>query len=264
MYYFDSEYDLKYAGLDPQYILAFLAKLKNSKPRGKYYGDSHMGKFYNAIKWFSVLVNQWLLTNFYSKLDTFLTAYKWEFTDQKKKGNVEERVVDAISSTLFTMLMKWAVQEGSVFVWSFALLMLYLMARSIKINSVALHSIKRGISDSITFKYDEMKVDKTGAFACKKMFTQILMNHLSVCLQPLVATSVSIQRCLNILSIFSLPVVQDTSSQNFAHQVAAMGVRYAHQIKHFLRLSHFNIMGWERAVACMLDLPQLAPCYSHR
>ena len=31
MYFFDSdEYDLKYAGLDPQYILVFLAELKNS------------------------------------------------------------------------------------------------------------------------------------------------------------------------------------------------------------------------------------------
>jgi hypothetical protein len=38
MYYFDSEYVLKFVGLDPQYILAFLAELKNSKPGGKYYG----------------------------------------------------------------------------------------------------------------------------------------------------------------------------------------------------------------------------------
>jgi len=36
MYYVDAdEYDLKYAGLNPQYILAFLAKLKHSKPGGK-------------------------------------------------------------------------------------------------------------------------------------------------------------------------------------------------------------------------------------
>ena len=114
------------------------------------------------------MANQRLSTTFYSKLDTFLAAYKREFADQKKKGNVDEREADAISSTLFTMLMKWAVQEGNVFVWAFALLMWHLMARSINIDSVALHSIKRGISDSITFKYDETKVDKTGAFVCEK------------------------------------------------------------------------------------------------
>ena len=66
------------------------------------------------------------------------------------------------------MLMKWAVREGNVFAWAFALLMWHLMARSINIDSVALHAIKRGISDSITFKYDETKVDKTGEFVCEK------------------------------------------------------------------------------------------------
>jgi len=49
------------------------------------------------------------------------------------------------------------VQEGNVFVWAFALLMWHLMVRSINSNSVALHSIKRFISDSITFKYDETR-----------------------------------------------------------------------------------------------------------
>ena len=34
-----------------------------------------------------------------------------------------------------------------------------------------------------------------------------------------------------------------TASQNFAHQVAAMGASYANQIKDFLHLSHFNIHG---------------------
>jgi hypothetical protein len=34
-----------------------------------------------------------------------------------------------------------------------------------------------------------------------------------------------------------------TASQNFALQVAAMGVRYAQQIKSFLSLSYFNIHG---------------------
>ena len=82
LYCFDlDEDDLKYAGLDLRYILAFLAELKNSKPGGKYYGVSHMSKFYNAIKWGSILADQCLSTNFYSKLDTFLAAYKREFSD---------------------------------------------------------------------------------------------------------------------------------------------------------------------------------------
>ena len=42
------------------------------------------------------------------------------------------------------------------------------MARSINVDSIVLHSFKRGIPDSITFKYDEMKTDKTGEFAQEK------------------------------------------------------------------------------------------------
>jgi hypothetical protein len=246
MYYFDSdEYDLKYAGLDPQFFIAFLAELKNSKPGGKYYCVSHMSKFYDAIKWGSVLANQRLSTNFYSKVDTFLAAYKREFADQKKKGNVDEREADAISSTLFTMLMKWAVREGNVFVWAFALLMWHLMARSINIDSVALHSIKRGISDSITFKYDETKVDKTGEFVCEK-------NVYSNPHNPFVCVFTALGCYLSINSemlegterlFIARGTKYTTASQNFARQVSAMGFRYAHQIKSFLRLSHFNIHG---------------------
>jgi hypothetical protein len=42
------------------------------------------------------------------------------------------------------------------------------MALSINVDSIALHSIKRGMSDSITFKYDETKMDKTGKFVQEK------------------------------------------------------------------------------------------------
>jgi hypothetical protein len=70
---------------------------------------------------------------------------------KRKKGKVDEREADAISSTLFTMLMKWVVQEGNVFVWVYALLMRHLTARSINIDSVAIHSTKKGILDFITF-----------------------------------------------------------------------------------------------------------------
>ena len=101
------------------------------------------------------------LDQHYSMLDTFLAAYKQEYAYQKKKGNVDEREADAISSMLFAMLMKWIVQEGNVFVWDVALLMWNLMMQTININSVALHSIKRGIADSIIF-YHRNRVFEAG------------------------------------------------------------------------------------------------------
>jgi hypothetical protein len=44
-YWPDDDYDFVYAGLDPQYIKAFLAALGRSKPNGKMYGHSHIRKF---------------------------------------------------------------------------------------------------------------------------------------------------------------------------------------------------------------------------
>jgi hypothetical protein len=66
--------------------------------------------------------------------------------------------------------------------------MWHLMARFINVDSIALHSIKRGISDSITFKYDETKMDKTGEFVQEKTVMPILMNLFIVFSLPLDVT----------------------------------------------------------------------------
>ena len=38
------------------------------------------------------------------------------------------------------------------------------MSRSISIGGLAFHNVKIGVSDSIKFKFDETKADKTGEF----------------------------------------------------------------------------------------------------
>ena len=246
LYYFPADnYDLVYAGLDPKYILAFLATLKNAKEGGKFYCPSHISKFFDAIKWGSSIANQRLSTNFFQHCDTFMSCYKKEYADQKKKGNVDEREADAISSSLFKLLLRWAVDEGNVFVWCFSLLMWHLMARSINVDSIALHSIKRGISDSITFKYDETKMDKTGEFVQEKncyanphepfycVFTA-LGCYLSLNAEALEKTE----------KLFINPGSQfKTAAQTCAPHIHEMGIRYADQLQNYGRLSHFNIHG---------------------
>ena len=59
-----------------------------------------------------------------------------------------------------------------------------------------------------------------------------------------------------------------TATQNFALQVAATGIRYAHQIKRFLYLSHFNIHGVRKgsgmhAASAMTCPPQLTSIAYH-
>ncbi len=246
LYFRDAdEYDFVYSGLDPQYILGFLADLKNKKEGGKFYGPSHISKFFDAIKWGSMVSNCRLSTQFYAEMDKFMACYKKEFADQKKKGNVDEREADAVSSTLFKLILKWAVEEGNVFVWCFCLLMWHLMARSINVDSIALHSIKKGISDSITFKYDETKMDKTGEFVQEK-------NCYSNPHKPLycVFTALGCYLSINAESLeknerlFVAPGSKyRTAAQTFARHVHEMGICHADTIKNYVRLSHFNIHG---------------------
>jgi hypothetical protein len=118
------------------------------------------------------------------------------------------------------------------------------MAPSININSVALHSIKRGVLDLITFKYDKTKVDETGEFVCEKC---LLNPHDPfVCVFTVFWCYVSINSEM-LEALDSLLIAHGTkyttTSQKFARQVAAVGVHYADQIKSFLHLSHFNIQG---------------------
>jgi hypothetical protein len=120
-----------------------------------------------------------------------------------------------------------------------------LMARSINVDCIALHSIKQGMSDSITFKYDETKMDKTGEFVQEK-------NCYSNPFSPTVCIFTALGCYLSINSeklektelLFLKPDRKGkTAAQNFARQISAIGERFADTIKSYLRLSHFNIHG---------------------
>ncbi len=49
--------------------------------------------------------------------------------------------------------------------------MWHLMVPFIHVDSISLHSVKKGIVNSITFKYDETKMDKSGDFIQKNCYS---------------------------------------------------------------------------------------------
>ena len=129
MYFYPQDHrDLKYSGMDVSYFLAFLSEMKK-KDNGKIASYSHISKFYDAIKYGSKVAGRHLSLDFYSKTDTFLLCFKKEFAQAKKQGNTDKKEADAISSTLLSLLLLWAVDEGNIFVWVFCLCMWHLMAR---------------------------------------------------------------------------------------------------------------------------------------
>jgi hypothetical protein len=116
---------------------------------------------------------------------------------------------------------------------------------NINVDCIALHLIKRGISDSIAFKYDETKMDKTGEFVQEN-------NCYSNPFNPFVCVFTALGCYLSIYSemlektenLFIPPGTKyKTAAQNFARQIGAIGQRHADTIKKYLRLSHVNIHG---------------------
>ena len=211
------EYDFVYSGLNTQYILGFLADLKNKKEGGKFYGPSHISNFFDAIKWGSLVTNRCLSTHFYTEMDKFMACYKKELSDQNME-NIDEQEADALRSTQFKLILKWAVEEGNLFVWCFALLMWHLMARSINVDCLSLHNIKHVISDFIVFKYDETKMDKTGEFLQEKnCYSNPLRGQEHFCLFTALGCYLSInQECLSCTEkIFINPHAESlTASQS--------------------------------------------------
>ncbi len=110
-------------------------------------------------------------------------CFKKEFAQAKKQGNTDEREADAVSSTLLSLIVTWAVEDGNVFVWVFCLCMWHLMARSCNVDCLSFHNMKHGISDSIVFKYDETKMDKTGVFVQEKnVYSNPLFGQGHLCM----------------------------------------------------------------------------------
>ena len=245
-FYRQDQRDLKYSGMDVIYFLAFLSEMKK-KDNGKIASYSHISKFYDAIKYGSKVAGRHLSLDFYSKTDTFLLCFKKEFAQAKKQGNTDEKEADAISSTLLSLLLLWAVDEGNIFVWVFCLCMWHLMARSCNVDCLSFHNIKRGISDSIVFKYDETKMDKTGEFVQEKnVYSNPLAGQGHLCFFTALGVYLSLhqERLAETEKLFLTPGAQlGNAAQTFARQVGEIAKRNFDTVRNYCRLSHFNIHG---------------------
>jgi hypothetical protein len=252
-YYAKDERDLLYTGLDPAVFLAFMTEAKFVKRKDgspKLASFSHMSKYYSAIKWGSTSCGRLLHTKFYADVDSFMVNYKKEFATAKAAGNTEEKEADAICSTLFKLLMTWAVEQGNIFVWCFSLLMWHLMARSINIDCISLHNIKKGVSDSIVFKYDNTKMDQSGEFVQEKnCYSNPLPGSEHLCLFTALGCYLSINSD-SLTSTEKLFIKAGsqlrTASANFGRQMSELANKSCNIVKNFVRLTHFSVHGFRK------------------
>lgn len=170
-YYFGHNRDLIYAGLRVDILKAFLSsnKVKRIEDGNVFLkSPEDLRKYGDAIRWGAEMAGQMLSTEYYHEMDKFKASYKKEYAQAKKDGRVEENDAEPITSNLFRLMCQWAIEENNVYVWVFGLLQWNLMARSISIDPLAFHNMKRGVSDSIEFLPDTTKSDQAGEFVTVK------------------------------------------------------------------------------------------------
>ena len=164
--------DLVYSGLNVNMVKAFLVSKKKKRTQSDgtvvLASVSDITKYDDAIKWASMRAGQPLPSNYYREMEVFVASYKKEHKSAKKDGRTDEQEADPITAALFMYICQWAIEEGNIFLWSFALSMWNLMARSISVDCLGFHHFKSGLSDSIKCRFDETKTDKTGEFVQEK------------------------------------------------------------------------------------------------
>lgn len=241
--------DIIYTGLNVSFVMAFLSfkKTKTVLPDGTKIlsSNSDIKKYNDAIKWGAKRAGQALPSSYYAQIESFILSYKKEHQQAQKEGRTDEQEADPITSTLFRMICFWAVEEGNIFVWVFSLAMWHLMSRSISVDSLAFHNIKSGTSDSIKFKFDETKADKTGEFTQEKnCYANPLAAHLCYFLSLGCWISLNAKRLATTEKLFLSPGTKNGSaSQRYCTQLSEMVMRHQDVAKCHLRLSHFNAHG---------------------
>jgi hypothetical protein len=125
-------------------------------------------KYGDAVMWGAQIAGQRLPTEYYEEMDRFKASYKKEYAGAKKDGPIEENEAEPITAKLFRLICQWALEENNVYVWVFGLFQWNMMARSINVDPLSFHNLKRGQSDSIEVVPDLTKSDQEGRFVTMK------------------------------------------------------------------------------------------------
>ena len=236
-----------YKRLNSKFLKAFAAS-KTKNPSGKTSSFKHIQKYFNTVQWGAKEANVMLPVSFFQGKEKFLSAYKKQVANDKKKGNVDENEANPIPINLYQLICSWAVKEGNILVWLWTIMQWNLMAQSVNIEPIALHNIKV-FQDSLQFLYDVNKSDQKGS---KTTTNHIYANPKNDFICPYLA--LEIYFCLNAAKFTTLEYIFKQSekekkkvvSQGYCSQLRELFNCYATIMMNFIRLAHGNAHGWRK------------------
>jgi hypothetical protein len=255
--YHNSTHDFKYRTINVEVIKAFLSKKKYHPNRttrdGKpvHYSFSHLRKFQDAILFGAHRAKVPLPEIYEMEMKSYIDSIKKEKTKAKKRGETDEREADPISFELYSLLCKYAIEKGDMFVWAFTVVQWSCMARSVSIDDLTFGQISLG-TDSVVIQYCDSKADQKGERTSPKNCYANPFDY-KVC----IFTALACFFCINDESWSSQ---KDTIFRNRKASPGTASHRYCNAIRkiynenkatinEFVRAKHFNAHGTRKGAA---------------
>ena len=96
--------EMIYTGINAKHTVYFLGLVKVKKD-GRLCDVGNLRKYKDAIQWGAREKNELLPSSFFTVLEPFLAAYKKEWVQQKKLGNIEDKSADPITISLYELIL---------------------------------------------------------------------------------------------------------------------------------------------------------------
>ena len=152
-----------------QTYLSGSMQYKDKEKNMKYTYD-HLRKYHDAVlkcSEYSPPPHNKLPSSYAREMKPYLKNLKTELNKAKSDGKVAEKDADPICFALYEVLCQWAVSTGNIFVWVFLVLQWNLMARAANVDGISFSNFWSN-GDSVVFKYDINKCDRTGEKTSEK------------------------------------------------------------------------------------------------
>lgn len=255
-YYFNSKRDIIYAGLNEVHLMNFF--VKNTRhaptekfPEGQLKSREDIRKYKNAVVWGAAMAKVQLDPDVENAMTEFVRSFRHQYTNAKKKGEVEEKSADPIPSPLYKLICQWALEESNIMVWFWTIAQWNFVARSASIDPLKLSNLKLG-TDSIIGKYDDTKTQKAGErLSEKNIYAQPF--DWKICfwtaLGVWLALRVDEMKNSNQKLFLNKKSKEGSASTKYCEQLSSIVKRHMAVVQQHMEGSRFNPYGFRKGSA---------------
>lgn len=166
-HYYKATHDIRYDLLDSKWVKLFISSEKKwkDKEKTKQYGYDHPRRYADAILKCASVSKYSLPQKYKSDMKGFLATLKLEKTKAKTNRQLSEQESDEIGIGLLEYIAECAVKDGEnsgIYVWAFMTTQWNVMGRTVNVDPLGFHNLKKSQHDSIIIHYDSNKCDKKG------------------------------------------------------------------------------------------------------